>query len=217
LERYASRFSAVEINSSFYKPHRSSTYAKWADSVPDEFRFAAKLPRSITHKLKLVEVTDLLVPFLQDVQTLGDKLGVLLVQLPPSLSYDATIAAAFFASLRNAFGGKVACEPRHPTWFAANADQMLSSFSVARVAADPPPVASAVTPGGCQSFVYRRLHGSPVVYSSSYDDEALATLARNLFADGPNVKDSWCFFDNTMFGEATRNALSFMDQLWSDD
>ena len=216
MERYASRFSAVEINSSFYKPHRASTYARWADSVPDEFRFSAKLPRDITHKLKLVEVTELLVPFLHNVQTLGDKLGVLLAQLPPSLSYDATIAAAFFASLRNIFGGKVACEPRHPTWFADDADQMLATFSVARVAADPPPVPSAVNPGGCQGFVYRRLHGSPVVYSSSYEAEALVTLARNVFADGPNVRDSWCFFDNTMFGEATRNALSFMDQLWSE-
>jgi uncharacterized protein YecE (DUF72 family) len=208
LMRYAARFSAVEINSSFQKPHRASTYARWADSVPHGFRFSVKMPREITHKFKLADATSLIVPFLLDVQHLGDSLGPLLVQLPPSLQYDATIAGDFFASLRDRFGGQVSCEPRHSTWFADEADQMLSAFKVARVAADPPPVPGAVAPGGWTGFVYRRLHGSPVVYSSSYGPEELAALASRVADDGTEAEESWCIFDNTMFGEATRNALT---------
>jgi uncharacterized protein YecE (DUF72 family) len=213
LERYASRFSVVEITSSFYKPHRASTYARWAESVPDGFRFSAKLPREITHNRKLANVSELLVPFLHDVQNLGNKLGAVLVQLPPGLRYDATISADFFALLRGLFDGRVACEPRHSTWFTDDVDQMLSAFKVARVAADPPPVPLAAVPGGWSSFVYRRWHGSPTVYVSSYEPEDLAILACNISDDGPNVGDSWCFFDNTMFGEATRNAFSLTARL----
>ena len=74
-------FNAVEINSSFYRPHRASTYARWSQSVPDEFRFAVKVPKSVTHGLRLVGCADLLDEFLGPVRALGDKLGCLLVRL----------------------------------------------------------------------------------------------------------------------------------------
>src|SRR5262245_60578113 len=85
LERYARRFNAVEINSSFYRPHRPATYARWAASVPPDFQFAVKVPREITHRRRLVDVADLLDQFLDECSELGEKLGPLLVQLPPGL------------------------------------------------------------------------------------------------------------------------------------
>ena len=85
LARYAARFPAVEINSSFYKPHRPTTYARWAASVPADFRFSVKVPKVATHERRLVDADDVLDSFLAEATQLGDKLGPLLVQLPPSL------------------------------------------------------------------------------------------------------------------------------------
>ena len=100
LQRYAARFNAVEINSSFYRPHRPETYARWAESVPEGFRFSVKLPRTISHEWRLHDCESLLKVFLEQCTQLGDKLGCLLIQLPPSFRYDADIAQRFFALLR---------------------------------------------------------------------------------------------------------------------
>ena len=204
LERYAARFACVEINSSFYRPHRPSTYARWAASVPAGFRFALKLPKEITHARRLVDCAGPLDRFLAESAALEEKRGVLLVQLPPSFAYDAARADAFFALLRARYDGLVACEPRHASWFAADADGALRSFAIARVAADPAPVPAAAAPGGWDGFAYHRLHGSPRMYYSAYDAAALAALAQRLrAATGP----AWCVFDNTSLGAAAANAL----------
>src|SRR4051812_35434116 len=100
LERYAQRLTAAEINSSFHKPHRRATYERWAASVPDDFAFAAKLPKAITHAARLANAEAALDAFLEQASGLGDKLHVLLVQLPPSFAFDAPLAAGFFAALR---------------------------------------------------------------------------------------------------------------------
>lgn len=204
LERYAQRFSCVEINSCFYRHHRAATYARWARSVPDDFRFALKLPKEITHTRRLADSGDELERFLDASAALGAKRDVLLVQLPPSLAYDEPRAAAFFAGLRARYAGRIACEPRHPSWFAASAEALLAGFGVARVAADPPPTGTSFAPGGSSDFRYWRLHGAPRTYYSSYDparlDEFVAALRRAVPA--------WCIFDNTALGAATANALA---------
>src|SRR3954449_13476072 len=82
LERYGAVFNAVEINSSFYRPHRRATYERWAASVRDGFRFAVKMPKAITHERRLRDAGELLNRFLSEVAGLGPKLGPLLVQLP---------------------------------------------------------------------------------------------------------------------------------------
>ena len=125
LTRYAARFPAVEINSSFYRPHRPATYARWAESVPEDFRFSVKVPKAITHTARLADAEALLDAFLAEASALGAKLGCLLVQLPPSLAFDEETAGAFFRALRERYEGPVACEPRHPTWFDAPAEALL--------------------------------------------------------------------------------------------
>ncbi|HVK14526.1 MAG TPA: DUF72 domain-containing protein, partial [Gemmataceae bacterium] len=137
LTRYAGRLPAVEINSSFYKPHKPTTYTKWAASVPEGFRFAVKVPREATHTRRLVGAEDILDRFLPEATSLGEKLGPLLVQLPPSLAFSAAVAERFFAALREGFDGDVVVEPRHAGWFDAKADELVAKFRVARVAADP--------------------------------------------------------------------------------
>ncbi len=207
LERYAARFAGVEINSSFYRPHRPSTYARWAASVPADFRFALKLPKEITHTRRFVDCAEPLDRFLAESAALEEKRGVLLVQLPPSFAYDAGRADAFFTLLRGRHPGLLACEPRHASWFAPDADAALRAFAVARVAADPAPVPQAAAPGGWDGFAYHRLHGSPRMYYSAYDDAALRALAQRLReASAP----AWCVFDNTTLGAATANALDLL-------
>ncbi len=102
LERYASRFNCVEINSSFYRPHRASTYERWARTVPDDFRFALKVPKEITHVRRLVDVDDEVERFLDASAALGHKRDVLLVQLPPSFAYDDVVVPAFLHAIARA-------------------------------------------------------------------------------------------------------------------
>jgi uncharacterized protein YecE (DUF72 family) len=207
LARYATRFPATEINSSFHRPHQRSLYEKWAAAVPDDFRFCAKLPKTITHEKRLVDCQSLLDAFLSQAGGLGDKLACLLVQLPPSLAFDAEVGAAFLAVLRERFAGALALEPRHASWFTAEADALLRDFEVARVLADPVRHDAGRWPGGWPQRMYLRLHGTPRMYYSSYEVPLLQALAERMLqaeADGAEV---WCMFDNTASGAAAGDAL----------
>jgi uncharacterized protein YecE (DUF72 family) len=212
LERYAARLSAVEINSSFYKPHLPATYARWAASVPADFRYSVKVPKVATHERRLVDADDVLDRFLSEATQLGRKLGPLLVQLPPSLPFSAGVAERFFASLRGRFDGDVAFEPRHASWFEPVAERLVTQYRVARVAADPAVVPAAAEPGGWDRLVYYRLHGSPKVYYTAYPDAFLAALAKTL-ALAARSADVWCIFDNTALGAATVNALDLLGRV----
>jgi uncharacterized protein YecE (DUF72 family) len=209
LERYASILSCAEINSSFHRSHRESTWARWADSVPEDFAFSAKLPKEITHRRRLADCDALIARALAEMRPLGRKLHILLVQLPPSLAFDAAVAEAFFAVLRVMWDRDIACEPRHPSWFEAEADELLARHQVARVAADPAPAEGAARPGGWPGLVYTRLHGSPAMYRSSYDDGRIERIAAGLAAAGETP--AWCIFDNTASGAATADALKLTD------
>lgn len=211
LERYARVLSAVEIDSSFYRPHRPATYARWAASVPADFRFAVKLPRAVTHESRLADPS-LLGDFLSQVSGLGPRLGPLLAQLPPSLAFDPGRAEAFLRALRDRFTGDVVWEPRHPSWFAPAAERLLAELRVARVAADPARVPAAGRPGGWSGLAYYRLHGSPRVYYSGYDDAFLDRIAAEL-ARRAGAGPVWCIFDNTAAGEAPGNALALLHRL----
>lgn len=212
LERYAGLFSTVEINSSFYKPHRPATYARWAQDVPDHFDFTVKMPREITHGRRLSNVADVLDRFLSEVAYLGDKLGALLVQLPPSLPYEHDRTAAFLAELRTGFAGNVACEPRHRSWFTQPAAALLAKYRVVRVAADPAVAPIAVEPAGDKANAYYRLHGSPRMYYSTYGPEYLLELA-NQFRRNTSAATIWCIFDNTAQGAAARDAYD-LQNIW---
>jgi len=207
LERYAQVFDSVEINSSFYRPHRPATWRRWAGSVPADFRFAAKMPKAISHACRLRACDGLVDAFLDQVGELADKLEWLLLQLPPSLAFDAAVALPFFERLRERHGGPVACEPRHASWFDAEVDRALRGLGISRVAADPARVPRAALPGGDRSRVYLRLHGSPRMYYDAYPPAALERIARRLC----RWPTAWCIFDNTTLGHATANALALQE------
>lgn len=200
LERYAARLNAVEINSSFYRPHRRATYERWAAAVPADFRFSAKLPRAITQERRLRDCDDLLARFLDEVSGLGDRLSILLAQLPPSLAYDADIAGHFFQDLAGRTAARIACEPRHASWFTPHVNRVLADLGIMRVAADPPRAPTDGRPGGWTGCAYWRLHGSPQIYYSEYEDSRLEAVAQHL------RPGDWCIFDNTAAFAALGNA-----------
>lgn len=201
LERYAQVLHATEINSSFYRPHRPATYRKWAASVPEGFSFCVKLPRQISHEKRLRDCTQELERFLSEVSELGAGLGCLLLQLPPSLPYEHTLAEAFFAELRERYGGDLALEPRHASWL--EADAQLRHWRIARAAADPSRLPGGGEPGGWPGLRYYRLHGAPRIYHSAYATEWLERLADELRRCAQPGVPCWCIFDNTANGAAT--------------
>jgi uncharacterized protein YecE (DUF72 family) len=212
LERYGRRLNAVEINSSFHRPHRRTTYQRWAQSVPDDFRFAVKLPKTISHEAGLADCDAVLDRFVEEVAGLGDKLAVLLVQLPPTSALNKAIANRFFRALRARIDTDVALEPRHASWFAPDVDDWLAKRRIARVAADPARVAGAGEPGGWNKLAYYRWHGSPRIYYSNYGAAALKALKRRL-EDRARGCSAWCIFDNTTSGAALGNALTLTRSL----
>lgn len=213
LERYAQRLNAVEINSSFYRHHRTQTYCRWADAVPAHFRFAVKVPRTLTHEGELAPVPEVLDQFAAEVAGLGKKLGALLVQLPPKLAFAPPAARRFFRELRKRIDVPIVCEPRHSSWGSQGAERLLTECAVARVAADPPPWPGADECGGYERLAYFRWHGQPRKYYSEYGQEKLESLWRKMAAARRNAREVWAVFDNTTLGYALENALTTMDAI----
>lgn len=215
LARYAQRLNCAEINSSFYRPHRPATYERWAASTPPDFRFSVKAPKTVTHEAKLAPATQLLEAFLHEARHLGEKLGPILFQLPPSLAFDPSIAGAFVNLLRDLYPtGSIAFEPRHLTWFSQESEDLLQRHHITRVLADPPrgmessvfdlpPTWSA---NQTADLMYYRLHGSPRTYYSTYDEPLLETVAAQIRRQHASA-EIWVIFDNTASGAAAHNAL----------
>jgi uncharacterized protein YecE (DUF72 family) len=212
LERYCRVFNAVEINSTFHRSHKRSTFERWAAASPKGFRFAVKAPKEITHVACLTHVREPLVRFLEEAGGLGDRLGPILFQLPPSLVFDATVAGNFFELLRDLYSGLSVLEPRHQTWFEQGPEDLLKRFSIARVAADPARVPPAAEPGGWKSLVYFRLHGVPRMYYSAYSGDFLQQLAARISTLARRTT-VWCMFDNTAAGAATSNASTVLEAM----
>jgi uncharacterized protein YecE (DUF72 family) len=212
LRRYSAAFDFVEINSSFYRQVRPATYEKWAGEVPAEFLFSVKMHRLITHYTRLKN-TDILNDFFASVAGLGKMLAVVLVQLPPTLVFDAGVADRFLAALRKLYRGCAVCEPRHDSWDGPDARKLLLKHGIGsvlteipRTGADPLEDAKRAIP------LYVRLHGTPRKYYSSYSDEDLTRLAALLEAHAGRRR--YIVFDNTAGPAGVRNALHLQKLVW---
>nr|BCX00954.1 MAG: hypothetical protein KatS3mg041_1000 [Bacteroidota bacterium] len=210
LARYGRLLEAVEVNTTFYRSHAPETYRRWAEQVPEEFRFAVKMPGWLTHRGRLRRLEGL-ERFIAEVQHLGPKLGPVLVQLPPSLRFCAQAAEVFFRALRDRFSGPVACEAREASWFSEEADRLLADLRIARVVADPAPVAGELWPGGWPEWVYVRLHGRPMYYGV-YEEEEIRRWAERLLGWSASAP-VWCFFNNTASARALEAACRLRQML----
>lgn len=207
LEHYAGCFDAVEINASFYHTLKPATLEGWRLRTPGSFRFCLKASRYITHIQRLEMTDDSLSRLRAQVETLGNKVAVVLWQLPQGLSRDLDLLERFARRLDDWTNVRHAVEFRNSTWFEDEVAQCLSAHRLAAVqshAADWP-LWSAVT----TDLVYIRLHGGVRTYHSAYSKATLARWServRQWLAEGREVH---VYFDNTAAGHALRNAVAF--------
>lgn len=216
LEYAASRLSSIEINGSFYSLQRETSWLRWRAEVPDDFVFAVKGGRYITHMLRLREVEQPLRRFFdQGVLTLGPKLGPILWQLPASFTWDAAVIREFCALLPRTVAGRPlrhALEPRSHTFASEEALAVLAECDVALVVADSagkfPRFDQAIGP-----LVYARLHGDQELYASGYSDRALDRWAEKLRSWTADGRDAFVYFDNDVKGFAPWDAMRLTERL----
>jgi len=202
LGHYAERFAAVEVNATFYRLPAPGTAAAWAARVPDDFTFAVKVSRYLTHIRRLRDPGEPVARFMAVAEALGPHLGPVLMQLPPTMRADL---AALDATLR-AFpsGVRVAVEPRHASWFTGDLYALLERRGAALCWADRP----GWRPDHVRTadWCYLRLHEGRAAPRPCYGRAALASWARRIAERFGPGDDVFVFANNDPEGCAVRDA-----------
>ena len=202
LPFYAERFSTTEINYTFYRIPAPKTIENWITLTPERFRFALKAPQKITHWSKLRDCADTLEYFLKVVADLGERLGPILFQLPPTFKKDADVLNSF---LRELPGIRAAFEFRHESWFDDEIFELLKSRSIALCIADTDTIA---TPKKITAdYGYLRLRRED--YTKS-DVERWANFVRE---QKLNWKDAFVYFKHEESGIGPKLAKQMMELL----
>jgi len=211
LAHYSQCFQTVELNVTFYRLPRESTFSRWYRTVPPHFAFALKGSRTITHYRRLREVEEEVRHFFRRARVLGDKLAVVLWQLPPSLRRDEELLRSFCELLMAHCPVRCAFEFRHSSWLVPEVFDLLREYNHALCVADGPrfPRTEQIT----ADFAYLRLHGPERMYASSYNDEQLLRWADRIMAWKAAGLDVYVYFNNDAQGHAVRNARSLLRML----
>jgi uncharacterized protein YecE (DUF72 family) len=210
LTYYASLFNSIEVNSSFYKLPFASTIAKWADGVPENFRFTFKLWRDITHNKGLAFNPEDVSSFLERISSVHHKKGCVLVQFPPSLSISAVVQLEnLLAVIQEANAGyqwKIAVEFRNRSWYDDEIIELIEKYKSSIVVHDIPASATPL-PDEVSDFVYLRFHGPNGGYRGSYPDDFLYEYAQYIKDWNESGKSVYVYFNNTM-GNAVQNLIT---------
>jgi uncharacterized protein YecE (DUF72 family) len=204
LAFYASRFPAVELDVTFYRLPGRDVFARWREVTPETFRFALKGSRLVTHFRRLANADEAVHTFVEHAEGLGDKLEVVLWQLPPSMPPDAERLDAFCTLATSAGPARHAFEFRNPGWFAEETYDVLRAHGCGLCVANAPDGASpdVVT----ADFTYLRFHGGRALPDAAYSDAELETWAdvasRRLLAGC----DVYAFFNNDAHAYAPADA-----------
>ena len=211
LEFYASRFGCVELNSCFYHLPLKSTVAGWTRRTGADFRFCPKLSRLITHQMKLSGIHEPLHNFFSVFEGMKDRLGPILIQLPPGLVYDRSLIVNFLDLLNEKHHQyRIAFEVRNPSWINDEFLDMLSNTGAGFVIADSGgryPYSEAVT----ADFVYLRFHGREQLYASDYSLDDLKYFAQRISIWLGEEREVWVFFNNDFHGFAIKNASQLIE------
>jgi len=202
LEHYAARFATVEVNNAFYRLPERETFVAWRDRTPADFCVAVKMSRYLTHIRRLRDPAEPVGRFMERASGLGDRLGPVLVQLPPTLRADPAALDAVLAEFPA--GVRVAVEPRHPTWWTDEVRAVLSARKAALVWADR--LGRPVTPlWRTAGWGYLRMHEGRAQPRPRYGRAALRTWARRVAQFGP----AYVYFNNDHGGAAVVDAAAF--------
>ncbi len=202
LEYYQNFFDTVELNNSFYRLPREIVFKNWAKRVKDNFTFAVKGSRFITHIKRLKEAGEPLNLLLSRISYLGGKLGPILFQLPPSFEKDIKRIEDFLELLPEKY--RYAFEFRNNSWFNEDCYRLLKKYNVAFCDSDLPELK---TPMETADFVYIRRHGPGRLYGSSYSNQQLKDLSDKIRAYLKSGDDVYVYFNNDFGGYAIENAL----------
>ena len=204
LEFYASHFTTVELNNSFYRLPSEAAFATWHDSSPANFTFAVKVSRFITHIKRLRNTEEAVENFVDRAKILGEKLGPLLYQLPPNMHRNDEVLESFLSTLPR--GMKHVFEFRHESWLKEKVFEILHRYNVGLCVFDMPSLTCPVVTTA--DFAYVRFHGSTGLYWSCYSDEELADWAKRLANLAVNLKAVYIYFNNDAEAFAVRNAIT---------
>jgi uncharacterized protein YecE (DUF72 family) len=204
LAHYVRHYRTVEINSTFYRWPRPASFSSWRRRLPAGFVLAVKAPRGLTHGQRLYAPEEWLARIMPGLRNLGDRLGPLLVQLPPDQPYDPARLAYFLAPVPPWL--RVACEFRHPSWHCEETFALLERHGAAYCVmsgAHLPCILRATGP-----LVYARLHGPDRhhLYAGSYPDADLAWWAARIHEWADQGRDIHLYFNNDGDGNAVRDA-----------
>jgi len=209
LEFYATHFTTVELNNSFYRLPSEAAFAVWRDSSPANFAFAVKVSRFITHIKRLKNTQEAVETFMSRARILGGKLGPLLYQLPPNMHRDDDWLESFLSTLPQ--GMKHVVEFRHQSWLDDEVFEILHKYNIGLCVFDMPSLSCPLVVTA--DFAYIRFHGSTDLYSSCYSDEELAGWAKRLANLATNLEAMYIYFNNDAEAFAVRNAITLRGYL----
>jgi uncharacterized protein YecE (DUF72 family) len=207
LEEYAKHFRAVELNMSFYRLPSESAVSGWHHRTPSDFIICPKMNRKITHVNRLISIVDPLYAFISRMNILEAKLGPILIQLPPSMRFDAPILESFFRELPRE--KKFAIEFRNKDWFAPRIRRLVEKYGVATCLVDSPEM--VVKDEVTASFSYIRWHGRKTWYNYDYSDDEIDEWAK--VVDKLPVNEVYGFWNNDYAANAPKNCLSLVERL----
>ena len=210
LEFYSNHFKTVEINATFYRSFPNETYEKWYQSVPSDFHFVIKISRYITHRKHLIDIEDSVRQAEESALLLKDKLGLMLLQLPPAMPYNLDRLQAALSAFKNP--SKVVIEFRNTNWLTAEAKKIMRDYKAIFCNIDSPhlQVQTSLT----SQIAYIRLHGHTKMYNYNYTHLQLEEIGENaekLVRSG--AKQVYIFFNNDYHANAIRNAKVLIELL----
>jgi Uncharacterized conserved protein len=210
LKYFSQHFKTTEVNYSFYHLPRPETYQNWYNQTPQDFVFAVKSSRFISHIKQLKGVKTAWKQFLKNALHLKEKLGPILFQFPPSFKATSENVRRLgeFLEFAGSPNLRFALEFRHETWCDEGIYRILRKYNSAWVVSDSPryPKAEEVT----ADFVYVRMHGSKVLFSSKYTDEELAALSRSVRGWLNGGLDVYTYFNNDFHGHAIQDVKELL-------
>ena len=209
LGYYAGRFTTVELNSSFYRLPSEQAFARWRDTAPEGFVFAVKASRFITHVKRLRDIEGPLEALLSRSRHLGDRLGPVLYQIPPTMHRNDERLDGFLSLLPE--GHRHVVEFRHSSWLDEEVFSILRRHNVGLCVFDMPGMSCPVV--ATSGFAYIRLHGSAALYSSCYTDGELDEWAQRISRLAEGLDAAYIYFNNDAEGHAVHNAQSLAQRL----